>query len=207
MKTISILVRICSGTLPIILSLVTARGAQPDWNVKLEAAEACSCAPACPCIFGSAPTRGHCHVNFWMHVKEGHYGSVRLDGLSLLMSDEMRKSRRYYFDTSATAEQVAAITNVFAQMPALAVEKVVSVEQVPMHFEKTDSSIKFSAPASQVEMTPKKGKQGKPITIQNTGLEDYIQYISVTNSHRSPTLDFAYSGTSAATWKLEGQSK
>ena len=57
------------------------------------------------------------------------------------------------------------------------------------------------------EMQVKKGRNGKPITIQNTGLSDYVQYVSVTNTHRSDTLQFAYSGTSAATWQLEAKSK
>ena len=178
-----------------------------DWNVKLQVAESCSCAPACPCIFGSAPTRDHCHVNFWIHIDTGRYGSLGLDGLSLLMTDEMRKSRRYYFDTSTTRELVQAITNIFAQIPELKVERVVSVEQVPLKFEHDDARIRFSAPASTVDMQFKKGRNGKPITIQNTGLSDYVQYVSVTNIHRSDTLQFAYSGTSAATWNLEAKSK
>ena len=187
--------------------LVAAGAENIEWKIKLEAAESCSCAPACPCIFGSAPTQGHCHVNFWMHVKQGRYGSLRLDGLSLLMTDEMRKSRRYYFDSSTAPEQVQAITNIFAHIPALAVEKVVSVEQVPLQLARSDSRISFSCPASSVEMATKKGRNGKPITILNTGLGDYVQYVAITNRHRSDTLNFAYSGTSGATWRLEARSK
>jgi hypothetical protein len=195
-------------TLILTLALLPApAGDNIDWKVKLQVAESCSCAPACPCIFGSAPTRGYCHVNFWMHIDKGRYGSVRLDGLSLLMTDEMRKSRRYYFDTSATPEQVQAVTNLFDRIPALKVNQVVSVQQVPLKFERDESRINYWAPSSRVEMQIKKGRNGKPITIQNTGLSDYVQYVSVTNSHRSDTLQFAYSGTSAATWKLEAKSK
>jgi hypothetical protein len=195
-------------TLILSLSLLPAPAADnSDWNVKLQVAESCSCAPACPCIFGSAPTRGHCHVNFWIHIDNGRSGSLGLDGLSLLMTDEMRKSRRYYFDTSATPEQVQAITNIFAQIPELKVDQIVSVEQASLKFEHDDARIRFSAPASNVEMQVKKGRNGKPITIQNTGLSDYVQYVSVTNTHRSDTLQFAYSGTSAATWSLEAKSK
>jgi len=84
---------------------------------------------------------------------------------------------------------------------------VVSVEQVPLKFEHDNSRTSYSAPSSRVEMRIKKDPNGKPITIQNTGLSDYVQYVSVTNSHRSDTLQFACSGTSAATWTLEAKSK
>jgi hypothetical protein len=187
------------------LPLVAATGENIEWKLKLEGAESCSCAPACPCIFGSAPTHSHCNVNMWIHVKQGRYGSLRLDGLSLVMTGEMRKSRRYYFETGTAPEQVQAITNIFARLPVFTVEKVLSVEQVPLHFERNDSRISFSVPASTVEMETKKGRNGKPITIQNTGLGDYVQYVSITNSHRSDILNFAYSGTSGATWKFEAK--
>ena len=187
--------------------LVAATGENVAWKLRLEGAESCNCAPACPCIFGSAPTHSHCNVNIWIHVKQGRYGSLRLDGLSLVMTGEMRESRRYYFETGTAPEQVQAITNIFAHIPVFTVEKVLSVEQVPLHFERSDSRISFSVPASTVEMETKKGRTGKPITIQNTGLADYVQYVSITNSHRSDTLNFAYSGTSGATWSVEAKGK
>lgn len=190
----------------VISALPAACGQKADWDLKIQVTESCSCAPACPCIFGSAPTAGHCHLNWCVRIDKGRYGALRLDGVTLVMTDEMRKWRKYYFDTNATPEQVQAITNMFAQIRALAVEKVLSVEQVPLRFEQQGGRIKFSVPASAVEIETKKGPNGKAITIQNTGLADYVQYVSLTNYRRSDDVNWAYAGTSGATWKFEASS-
>ncbi len=54
-----------------------------SWKASGEMEEACSCNVACPCWFGSKPTRSHCsggQVNF---IVNGSYGDVRLDGLAV----------------------------------------------------------------------------------------------------------------------------
>ena len=54
-----------------------------SWKVSGVMEEACSCDAACPCWFGSKPTRSHCsggQVNF---IDKGNYGDISLDGLAV----------------------------------------------------------------------------------------------------------------------------
>jgi hypothetical protein len=45
----------------------------------------CSCDWGCPCNFEVAPSRGFCDGEYMWVVEAGHYGDVRLDGLSFGM--------------------------------------------------------------------------------------------------------------------------
>jgi hypothetical protein len=52
-----------------------------EWSLTGEYLEACNCDAGCPCKFGADPTQGHCDGIIGFEIKEGHYGSVELDGL------------------------------------------------------------------------------------------------------------------------------
>jgi hypothetical protein len=52
-----------------------------DWRMKGQYLKNCSCAFGCPCDFNARPTDGHCEGMAGMHIEEGHFGDVRLDGL------------------------------------------------------------------------------------------------------------------------------
>jgi hypothetical protein len=54
----------------------------PDWWMKGDWFDVCSCNLPCPCAFAQAPTNNHCEGVMAYHVREGAYGDVRLDGLN-----------------------------------------------------------------------------------------------------------------------------
>lgn len=54
--------------------------AYQDWNIRGPFVVACNCDWGCPCQFISRPTNGDCHAVIAMHIAEGHFGDVRLDG-------------------------------------------------------------------------------------------------------------------------------
>ena len=56
----------------------------PNWRVVGDWFDVCKCTIPCPCTFAQAPTYGDCDVIFASHVREGHYGDVRLDGLNVV---------------------------------------------------------------------------------------------------------------------------
>jgi hypothetical protein len=69
-----------------ILLVSTALGVVADdkktaWKMSGELEEACSCNAACPCWFGSKPTRMNCKGGFAIFIDKGSYGNVPLDGL------------------------------------------------------------------------------------------------------------------------------
>jgi hypothetical protein len=68
------------------LLVATALGVVADdkktaWKMSGQLEEACSCNAACPCWFGSKPTRMNCSGGFAIFIDKGSYGTVPLDGL------------------------------------------------------------------------------------------------------------------------------
>jgi hypothetical protein len=54
-----------------------------DWRIKGPEIAACNCDWGCPCQFNALPTRGNCRAMIGVRIDEGHFGQVRLDGLSV----------------------------------------------------------------------------------------------------------------------------
>jgi len=52
-----------------------------SWSMKGKHIKNCNCAFGCPCDFNAPPTHGPCEGMVGMHIDEGHFGDVRLDGL------------------------------------------------------------------------------------------------------------------------------
>jgi len=95
--------------------------AKIPWKLTGQLEEACSCSAACPCWFGSKPTKMTCGGGQFIFITKGTYGSVKLDGLavgSMSQSPEgkgMMESfgswnfNYYYVDEKATPEQREAL--------------------------------------------------------------------------------------------------
>jgi len=196
------------------LSLITATAAlagEQKWAIQADYAESCSCNPACPCVLGSAPTFDHCEGIGFAEIKEGHYGDVRLDGISVVTTFRMGEWIKYYVSEDATNEQVKAAQQLIATAFEVPADwKVLSTEKVPVSVERTTNTIQFSVPASKVEIEMMKGLDGKSIQIQNLPadvLRDYTQYKSIAISHQSKEQEFSYSGTNGFTSKVDIASK
>src|SRR6266446_10704901 len=54
------------------------------WRIKADYLENCNCDLLCPCLFAVAPTEGDCNVPIAYHIREGHYGTVQLDDLTVV---------------------------------------------------------------------------------------------------------------------------
>lgn len=53
-----------------------------DWRIRGPEILNCNCAWGCPCQFNALPTQGNCRAAAAMHIDEGHFGDVRLDGVN-----------------------------------------------------------------------------------------------------------------------------
>jgi hypothetical protein len=60
-----------------------AAPAKTPWKIVGQLEEACSCSAACPCWFGSKPTRMTCGGGQFLFIEKGTYGGVTLDGLAV----------------------------------------------------------------------------------------------------------------------------
>jgi hypothetical protein len=83
----------------------------------------CQCtAHACPCQTNGAPTHGTCYAADVAHIESGHYGKVKLDGLSIAIVGNLvdakpdRLFATLYLDQKASREQREALSKMVGYM-------------------------------------------------------------------------------------------
>ncbi len=91
------------------------------WKLAGQLEEACSCSAACPCWFGSKPTKMNCGGGQFLFITKGNYGNVNLDGLAVgsmsqspdgkgMMESYGKWNFNYYYvDEKGTPEQRKAL--------------------------------------------------------------------------------------------------
>jgi len=86
------------------------------WRIVGEEVASCNCAWGCPCQFNALPTHGRCEAIVAMRIREGHYGSTNLDGVTFAGAfwfpgpiHEGKGIGRFAVDEKANADQRAAL--------------------------------------------------------------------------------------------------
>lgn len=88
------------------------------WHVVGDWFDVCKCSIPCPCTFAQAPSYGDCDGVLAYHIREGHYGDVRLDGLNLLgvghfvgniWGGETKAAMGFFIDERANERQREAL--------------------------------------------------------------------------------------------------
>ncbi|MEU2562014.1 DUF1326 domain-containing protein [Streptomyces longispororuber] len=128
-------------------------GTLPDWHLRGEWFDVCSCALPCPCTFAQAPTHGDCLFTLVWQVHEGHFGDVRLDGLGVVALGEFTGNMwvgdpdatmkvMLYIDAKGDAAQRDALERIFAghvggwpgEFGSL-ISELRDVQYAPVHFD------------------------------------------------------------------------
>ncbi len=95
----------------------------PQWHVVGDWFDVCRCDIPCPCEFAQAPTDNYCEAVLTWHIREGHYGDVQLDGLSLiavsafegnLWAGETKADLGLFIDERADENQREALQQIFS---------------------------------------------------------------------------------------------
>jgi len=124
----------------------------PRWWMQGDWFDLCSCDIACPCTFAQPPTNGHCEGVLAHHIREGAFGDLRFDGLSVVSvlafdgnfwAGEAEAVSGVFIDERADETQRGALLRVFsgevggypARMAELMQGDSRGVEFVPIHFE------------------------------------------------------------------------
>jgi hypothetical protein len=90
----------------------------PSWHIVGDWFDNCSCAVPCPCTFAQAPDNGFFESVLFWHIREGHYGDVKLDNLSFvrvgrwegdLWARQASGVGGMYIDDDADDSQMAAL--------------------------------------------------------------------------------------------------
>ena len=89
------------------------------WRIVADETGTCNCAWGCPCQFNALPTHGRCEAVVAVRIREGHYGSTMLDGVTFANAfwwpgavHEGNGIARLAIDERATAEQRDAILKI-----------------------------------------------------------------------------------------------
>ncbi len=93
----------------------------PEWRIKGDWFDVCSCSIPCPCEFAQPPTNNHCEGVLVWHIRDGHYGDVRLDGLNVLALGAFdgnlwagaKASMAIFLDERADDQQRQALQTIF----------------------------------------------------------------------------------------------
>lgn len=127
----------------------------PQWWMKGDWFDVCSCNIPCPCEFAQPPTNNHCDGLMAYHIREGAYGAVRLDGLSVIAvlwfngnfwTGEAAVTFGIFIDERADERQREAIQQVFSGQAGGFMARVAAlmgaggqwIEFVPITFEVAD---------------------------------------------------------------------
>ncbi len=153
-----------------------------SWKVEGTYFESCNCEAACPCVFLSKPSAGHCDALVAWHIDSGKFEDVKLDGLNVAFAvhspGNMAESKwdvAVYLDERANAAQKDALTKIFAGQAgghpsrlAAHVGKVLGMASVPIDYRADGRKRSLSIPKiADVAIEGLEGQGGAEITIEN----------------------------------------
>ena len=126
----------------------------PEWRLAGDWFDICSCDIPCPCEFAQAPTNNACQGMLAWHVRQGHFGEIRLDDLNLVAlaafegnvwAGEAAVAMGLFIDETADGQQREALQRIFAGEAggwpaqfATLVGEFRGIEFVPITFEVAD---------------------------------------------------------------------
>jgi len=128
-----------------------------DFEVEGVGLWQCQCtAFACPCQKNGSPTHGTCFAADVAHIERGHYGKVKLDGLSVAMVGNLvdakpeRLFATLYLDQKASPEQREALTKMvhymsgqYVAVPGDPVLPFGKTKPVPFEFSESDAATTY----------------------------------------------------------------
>jgi len=150
-----------------------------EWTIAGDYVEACNCDVACQCIWMEEPDGGVCTASLAWHIREGEYGGVDLDDLSVAMLISTEDGVMFApgtgwdvvlaTDETATDEQRAALEDIFfgragGIWAAVADSHVESAESVtaPISFSREGADISVSVgDVATMEVTGAPGFNGE----------------------------------------------
>lgn len=192
------------GVAAITPALLSKAHATNTWSFEANVSECCSCEIPCPCNFGLA-TKMQCDGNRLIEIYKGSIGDHNLTDIRFVVVFEMGVWSRIYVDEALTDEQRAAFDELFPIAFAGFANQALSIETVPISVAREDLIVKFQTPASQVEMSPVRGRDGGLITVDglpNNAFYDYVQYQSVVHTHDGPEHNWSHKGTNGFTSRM-----
>jgi hypothetical protein len=169
----------------------------PNWWMKGDWFDVCSCNIPCPCGFAQAPTNNHCEGVLAYHIREGEYNKMKLDGLNVLAlgtfdgnvwAKEGLVTLGIFIDERASEEQRDALQKVFSGQAggwmgefAQLIGEVRGLEFVPIEFKVDGDLAKWSA-----DISGKVKSMGEALTGPTTPEGKRVQVHNASGSETGP---------------------
>jgi hypothetical protein len=144
-----------------------------EWRVRATEFANCNCVYACPCQFNALPTNGNCHAAGAWQIEEGHFGTVRLDGLRAIglynypgPVHEGNGTMQVIIDERADAEQRDALLKILTgqETDDMATMWWVYAAMAPNKLESLFRPIEF-----EVDVEARRGRFHVPGIIETVG--------------------------------------
>lgn len=184
-----------------------------QWAVKADYVDACSCKPACPCLYGSPPTEHECRGATLIDIKQGHFEKIPLDSVRVVAVYSGGKWIKFYVDHNASAAQADAVVKLLPSLEDFfAISNVIEVKRVPVSVTRQGDRIRFSVPNTTVDIELMRGAGGLPIRTEGLPHADFgkapaylehTQYRTVELKHQGGEQHFDYSGTNAFAARID----
>ena len=186
--------------------------AETEWAIDATISGSCSCNAMCPCSLGSPPTNDFCQGSNLIEIESGHHSGTNLDGLVMVTTRRGGEWLKIFIDETASDSQMNALVELLKLDETMRLggnTEIISKEKVKISVERASDRVKFSVPASTVEIEMMEGLGGKPIKVDNLPLpilDDYIVYKSISNIHQSDEHKFSHSGTNGHVSRIAASS-
>lgn len=202
------------GALVVFLSILTASAQNPEWVLKADYVDACSCDLACPCIFGEPSTHGYCKGATLVEIKEGNYGQVDLSGVTVLAVYNSGQWIKFLVSKNATKVQTDTVVEFLPIAEGFFDSPVRDVRNVPISVMRAGDTVKITTADTVVELKQVRGLNGEPIKVQGLpahgfpGLPyvNHTQYKTVALIHESENENYNFSGTNGYTAEIDASS-
>jgi len=91
------------------------------YRITADQIECCNCPPGCNCQFAGTPNHGFCEFLLGLHIRQGKFGEVSLDGVNLVLAmkypgaiHEGNGNVALFVDQKASEEQVDAVAQLIS---------------------------------------------------------------------------------------------
>lgn len=157
------------------------------WQISGDYFESCNCEVACPCVFLSDPSHGHCDVGVAWHIDRGAFDGMCLDDLNVAAvfqaPGNMMRPKSWkaavYLDARANPAQGEALGKIFSgaaggHFAAVAglIGQIAGVKMVPITYRAEGRRRTMKAGDAlemAIEATPG-ADPGKDVLVANTPL-------------------------------------
>ena len=159
-----------------------------QWRIVGDWFDVCKCGIPCPCTFAQAPTYSDCEGILAWHIREGHYGDARLDGLNVValgsfegnIWEGAKATVGIYMDERADEGQRQGLMVIFGGEGggwpgdfAAMIGEMRGIEYAPITFEIADdlaywaAEVPGKASARAEALTGPTNPDGRPVQLHN----------------------------------------